>query len=266
MEYLKLYISFAKVRFLTQMEYRGQYAVRILSKVIAWSTGFIMILIMLNKFKTIGDWSTYEILFLYAIEVLAYSIAGTFFMGPFGSLPRLIRLGEFDEVLTKPLNPFLYTVCTRVSAGYTSNYVIGAAIIIISLYKLEIAMTPMKVLWLLVVIFSGVLIESAGFIITAIPAFWILKSDGLQDLFYTNLVGFLQYPLTIYSKGIQIVLTFILPYAFINFYPSQYFLGKNDTLFFPWFQYLSPVVGIAAFAAAYVFWKKGLSAYQSTGS
>ncbi len=64
-----------------------------ISKIISWSTGFISILILLNKFGTIGSWTVYEVLFLYAMDVLSYSLAGTFFMGPFGELPGLIRSG-----------------------------------------------------------------------------------------------------------------------------------------------------------------------------
>lgn len=261
-----LYLAFAKVNFLTQMEYRGQYAIRMLAKIIGWSTGFISILILLNKFKTIGNWTAYEVLFLYALDVLSYSLAGTFFMGSFGNLPRLIRQGAFDEVLTKPVNPFFYIICTRVSAGYTSNYVIAIVILSICVMKLGISLTIGKIFWLILVILGATLIQSAGFILTAVPAFWIVKNDGLQKMFYTNLTGFLQYPLGIYNKWIQVLLTFILPYAFINYYPCQYFLGKSEHLFFSWFQYLTPAVGLAVFGISYFVWKKGLNAYQSTGS
>lgn len=115
------------------------------------------------------------------------------------------------------------------------------------------------------VMLGATLIHAAAFIFTAVPAFWILKSDGLADLFYRNLERFISYPLTIYSRGIQILLTFLLPYAFINYYPSQMFLGKQELLPSV-FQYLTPFIGVVLFWASYQFWKKGLEAYQGTGS
>lgn len=266
MDYIRLYLAFAKVAFLTQLEYRGQYFVRILSKIIAWSTGFIMIMVLLNKFKTIGDWTTYEVLFLYALDVLSYSIAGTFFMGSFGELPALIQYGEFDSILTKPINPLLYLLCTKVSAGYTSNYVISITILFLCFQKLNITLSFVKLFWLIIVILGASLIQATGFMITAIPSFWIVKNEGMRGLFYTNLTQFLQYPLTIYSKGIQIVLTFILPYAFINYYPAQFFLGKGDSVFNPVFQYMTPFVGALLFWLSYQFWRLGLDSYQSSGS
>lgn len=261
-----LYFAFAKVNFLTQMEYRGQYAIRMLSKIIGWSTGFISILILLNQFKTIGSWTTYEVLFLYALDVLSYSLAATFCMGSVGKIPALIHSGAFDSVLTKPINPFFYLVCKHVSAGYVSNYVIAVTIMVVCFRKLEIALSFGKLLWLLLVILGATLIQAAGFILTAVPAFWLVKSNGLRGLFYGNLTAFLQYPLSIYDKWVQVLLTFILPYAFINFYPAQYFLGKDENLFFPGFQFMTPLVGIFLFGISYFAWKKGLNAYQSTGS
>lgn len=260
-----LYLAFAKITFLTQLEYRGQYFMRLLSKVIAWSSGFIMILVLLERFQVIGAWGKYEVLFLYALDMLSYSIAATFFMGPFGKLPKLIQRGELDQILLRPVNPMVYLVCTKVSAGYTSNYVIGIAMIAVCVRKLEIPFGAGNFLWLCVVLLGASLIQAAAFIATAVPAFWILKSDGLQEIFYKNLEDFIAYPLSIYNRGIQILLTFVLPYGFINFYPSQHFLGKQE-LFHPVFKYLTPAVGLAMFWAAYRFWEKGLNAYEGTGS
>lgn len=261
-----MYSAFAKIAFLTQLEYRGQYFMRMIAKVLGWSTGFIMLLVLLGKFQTIGGWGIYEVLLLYGFEVLSYSIAGTFCMGGFGKLPGMICQGELDGILTKPVNPLVYLVCTKISAGYTSNYVIAMGIIVCCIKKLGITLTPTGSMWLAIDILGASLIQAAGFIVTTVPAFWFYKSDGLYRLFYKNLTEFLKYPLSIYHRGIQALLTFVLPYGFINFYPVQYFLNKQEGMFASCFQFLTPFVGLCAFAGAYRFWLKGLSAYQSTGS
>lgn len=266
MDIFKLYLAFSKVNFLTQLEYRSEYFLRMVTKTIAWIAGFILIWVLLSRFKSIGGWGTYEVLFLYSMDVLSYSIAGTFCMGPFKSLSRNIRLGMFDEVLIRPVNPLLYYVCTKTSAGYTNNYVIAITIMVICFIKLGIQVTATKLLMLILVIIGATLIQAAGFMITTIPSFWLVKSESLYRLFFSNLTIFLQYPLSIYNRGVQIFLTFLLPYGFINFYPAQYFLGKEDYLFHPIFQYLTPLVGGVIFTIAYTFWKFAINHYQSTGS
>ena len=78
---------------------------------------------------------------------------------------------------------------------------------------------------------------------------------------------------TIDHKGIQILLTFIVPYGFVTFYPAEYFLNKSGsplfygvTLFDPLFQFGTPIVGVVAFLFSYTLWNLGVNRYQSTGS
>ena len=98
-------------------------------------------------------------------------------------------------------------------------------------------------------------------------AFWIVRHKSMTEFIVWFLREFADYPVSIYLRALQIILTFVLPYAFINFFPAQYFLQKNDFLLFhPLIQYLSPAVGAIMFAIAVVFWKIGLRHYQSTGS
>jgi ABC-2 type transport system permease protein len=251
---------------MTQLEYRGEYFVRTLSKIIAWSTGFIMVMVLLTRFQAVGGWTVYEVLFLYALNMLTHSLAGTFFMNSFENLPRNIRQGVFDGVLTKPVSPLFYYVCTNVSAGYTSNYVIGVSVLVVCFAKLSIPVTLLNIVWLIAVILGGCLIQAAGFILTNVPAFWILKSESLMTLFFDDVKSFLQYPITIYAVGIQVLVTFVLPYAFISFYPAQYFLGREDALFHPLFQYLTLPVGALLYFVAVKVWNIGINRYNSTGS
>jgi len=262
---IKLYIAFAKVQFLTQLEYRGAYFVRTLSKVLSFGAGFAMIAILLTRFQIMGSWSVYEVLFMYALNMLAYSISSTFMIMPFRGLSDQILNGSIDSILTKPLNPMFYLICQNVSAGYTSNYVIGAGIIAISIAQLGIQLTLVKILFLFLTIISGSLIYAALYVIVGTPAFWLTKNNALITAFY-SISSFADYPISIYAVSIQALLTFVIPVAFINFYPAQLFLSNTGTMFSPVFLYLAPLVAALMCVIAYGFWNIGLNAYKSSGS
>jgi ABC-2 type transport system permease protein len=139
-------------------------------------------------------------------------------------------------------------------------------VLIIAFYKLKMAVTLGVLLYLPLVLLGGALIHGAFFILISVPVFWLTDNSGFGYLIF-DFNDFVRYPLSIYSRGIQILLTFLLPYAFINFYPAQYFLKKTDLLgFHPCFVFLTPVVGGILFWGAYRFWLRGISAYKSTGS
>ena len=115
-------------------------------------------------------------------------------------------------------------------------------------------------------ILGAALIQAAILVVVGTMSFWLVKNTATYSLLncFNN---FLDYPITIYSKSIQAFLTFVIPVAFVNYYPAHYFLDKTgDNLFFPALQYGTPVVGIVLFLLAYQFWKIGVNKYESTGS
>jgi ABC-2 type transport system permease protein len=73
---------------------------------------------------------------------------------------------------------------------------------------------------------------------------------------------FAQYPLTIYPKFINLVLTWLIPYAFASFVPATYLLGR-DTSVVAW---LGPLVAAGLLFIGYQFWRLGLRHYAGTGS
>ena len=71
-----------------------------------------------------------------------------------------------------------------------------------------------------------------------------------------------------YTKGVRLVLTFLLPYAFMNYFPATFLLHKTETALnlSPQVGLLTPIIGATWFALSYAFWRTGLKHYQGTGS
>ena len=132
--------------------------------------------------------------------------------------------------------------------------------------KLGITFPLFKFLFLISTILSGALIQGSIQLMTMVPTFWMVKSEAILALKW-QAYDFVKYPISIYHKSVQIILTVIIPYAFISFYPLQYLLEKEDYLLFhPVLQFLSPIVGILMAILSYRLWLWGLKHYNSSGS
>mgnify|MGYP000863678573 CR=1 FL=1 len=266
MYYFGLYIEFIKIRLKAMVEYRSETIWTGLAQAAGYFAEFAVIWVMISKFGTIGEWNSYEIMLLYALNLLTYALAGSFFYRTSNRLPESIRTGSFDEVITRPTNPLLYLICSGFLYGYFSHMIVSVVILCICFYNLAITLTFTKLIFLVIALVGGALIHSSIFLFVAVPSFWIVKNDAISRLLWSGR-EFIKYPISIYNKIIQVILTFILPFAFINFYPAQYLLSKNDFLMFhPVFQFLTPVVGGVLFFIAYRFWICGLKHYNSSGS
>lgn len=78
-----------------------------------------------------------------------------------------------------------------------------------------------------------------------------------------RLKNYCDYPIQIYGKGVQFLLTFVIPYAFTGYYPIAKLLEKEV----PWpdICYLGPVVALLFGGIAYVLWCTGIKRYNGAG-
>src|SRR5213075_2209079 len=79
-----------------------------------------------------------------------------------------------------------------------------------------------------------------------------------------NLLNFARYPLSIYRPIVRILLTWIVPFGFVAFYPSSAFLAHGEE--FRAYSFAVPFAGIAMLAVGGLVWRAGLRRYSGAGS
>jgi ABC-2 type transport system permease protein len=117
------------------------------------------------------------------------------------------------------------------------------------------------------VVAGGALIDLSIALLISTVAFWFVQVDALRWIVLQLEGEFTRYPLSIYSKGVRLLLAFVIPFGFMNYFPASYFLHKTDNgLGLPMaVGVLTPVVGILFLAVAYACWRFGLQRYQGVG-
>lgn len=253
------------------MEYKFAFFIELLANVVLCWTFYLGIKIVFERFHYINGWSFYEVMFLYSMNLITASISGMFVWAPMTRLSTEVHLGNFDAILIKPMNPLLHLIFRQFQHTFIGWIGIAIAIFINCVLHLDIAWNFFKIFWLIVVFISGILINSSFLILTGSVSFWFVKNVEVVGLFNnqesSSFRTAIDFPISIYNKFFQLFFTFIVPYAFINFYPATYFLNKSDNLLFhPVLQFCTPVVGILVFGIAYLIWSIGINQYSSTGS
>lgn len=263
---MAFYFSFLKVHFKMSIEYRGAFIMHIIAKIFGWGSDFLMLFVMISQVNKLNGYSPYEMLLLFGLQLFAYSLAGFFFYNLNENFDQYILRGDLDQVLTKPVNPLFFLICREFNTGYISNLIVAASAIIISFANLGIALDFQGVIYLLLTILGGALIFSGTMMLQIIPSFWTLKKGPMEDV-DSMLQTMSRYPLTIFHKALQIVLTFIIPYAFVNYIPVQMFIRKDSFLKLPEeIMYLSLPIGLLFGVIVYSIWAYALKHYSSSGS
>lgn len=109
------------------------------------------------------------------------------------------------------------------------------------------------------------MIETTLALMIASIAFWTGRSEAGVEVLSEFSLLVQRYPGDILGGWFRLVVTGLLPVAFMNYYPSLILLGKASGDPWEWLSYLSPAVAVLLAVAAAVVWRQALRHYQSAG-
>ena len=127
--------------------------------------------------------------------------------------------------------------------------------------------TPARVLLVPVALVSGTAIFAAIWVITSSVAFWTVETQEFSSAFTYGGNHLTQYPLDVLKPWLRRLATFVVPLAFVSYFPAAYLLDKPEPLGLPrWVGLLCPVVAAGSASVAWALWRSAVRHYRSTGS
>ena len=248
------------------MQYRVSFILASLSNMLATLIEFGAILVLFGRVSTIAGWSLWEAALLYALAELAFSTAECI-GSALDDFQQRIAAGTFDRVLTRPLGAFFQVLADDLQMRRFGRILQAAFVLVLALRNVQIAWSPDKVAVLVAALASGTAIFFAVFVLAAAFCFWTVEGKEATHVFSYGGVTLADYPFDIYADWLRRFATFVLPLAFVSYYPALYLLDRPDPLGLPdWTPVLSPVAALALSGLAWLGWSVGVRHYQSTGS
>lgn len=257
---IDLYLSFLKVSLKEILIYRIDCIVGILSQSVVQLVSLIFIFVVFNQTENIAGWNLNQILLLYGVTRIPIGIAGYCFDGLYDIGPKYIKNGDLDKILLRPVHPLISIIGASREFVSLADIFIGLGITFFMFTKLSIPITIFLVIKVIFFSIVGALIIGAINTIFSISSFWTYRSNEVIWSFY-RMYTFTEYPITIYNKFIRIIITVIVPFAFVAYYPTIAYLGINKYMI-----YLSPIIAIVLWVIAVKLWNLALDKYRSTGT
>lgn len=253
--------------FHARMQYRVDSVVAMLAVFIRESANVIVIYLALLKFDKINDWNVNEMLFLFSILFLTYAFVVSLF-ADLRDFSCMIREGRFDRLVIRPRGLLFQLILNNADLLATAGHgTLGIVLFVISANKVGIQWNVTTILYYISAIIGGVLIQGAMFIIFSALSFYFVETNSIREIFYWNMRKFAGYPISIYNKLIQTLMIYVIPFAFVNYFPAQYLLRKADMANYnEIYMYIAPLVGVVLYLIAYGFWRISVKRYKSTGN
>jgi ABC-2 type transport system permease protein len=266
MYYLKLYFGLIGASLRSQMQYKASFLLQVVGQFFITSIDFIAIVFLFGKFDNIKGWSLWEVGLLYGMTSVSFASAEILGRG-FHVFDRMVRLGTFDRVLLRPAGVFVQILASQAELRKLGRFTQGLVVMIVAWYMLGLGLNPVKLGFLAVAVVSGMIFFTAILIVGATICFWSVQSTELPNIITYGGVEALSYPIPVYKAWFRNTLIFIIPLAFINYFPALYILDRPDPLGLPYFmRFLFPLASALVLCVAIKFWNYGVQHYTSTGS
>ena len=264
---LNMFWFYSKTSLRARLQYKADAILSATGLFVRQASSIVVIYFTLLKFDQINGWDINEMMFLFSILFITYALLVIFFAG-LRDFKWRIEDGAFDRMITRPRGILFQLMSVNSDwIAATGHGSLGVILFLYTAGKVGIVWDAKTIIYYIFAIFGGVLIQGAIFLFTTALSFYYIKVDNVRRIFYGNMKEFAGYPISIYNKVIQGILIYVVPFAFVNYFPCQYLLRKDDMMNYPEiYMYITPLVGIGLYLLSYLFWRYSIRFYKSTGN
>jgi len=258
--YWRIYRTFFTSSLARELEFRANFLAKIAQNCLWIGFFLLIILVIFRNTNSIAGWSRGDTFILAATCFLMNAIVQAFFMSLM-EIPEQVRRGTLDFVITKPVDTQFWVSLRRFNFDQVGTLLAGAVLIVIGVIQSLLTPSPLQwVAYLLLTLFATTLFYSFNLALMTL-GIWLVRVDNLWVLGET-IMQVARYPIDIFSAGLQRVLTFILPLAFLATIPA-----RQLTRAIEWpMVAVGGMYAIGTFILARFFWRFALKHYGSASS
>ena len=263
---LGIYRRLIGARARSQLQYRGSFAMQLVGQAAGTFLDFFAILFIFNQVPALAGWSVEQVGFLYATAGISFSLCDLF-IGHLDLLGRMIRMGEFDSILTRPVGSLLQVLASDFSLRRLGKAAQALGVLVWVLSRIDVPWDPSRIALFALTIAAGTVIYVGVWVAFATITFWSVDSIEVVNAFTYGGSYLNSHPLGVFGGWLRRFLAFVVPLAFVNYFASLYILDKPDPLGYPgWLAFVAPAVAAAVAVASRIAWRFAVRHYRSTGS
>jgi ABC-2 type transport system permease protein len=228
--YSRIWLMFLRNSLVRELTFRGNFLIEAVTRTFYLVAQLALFDIIYRQVPQIQDWSRYEYFAFMATGMIINALVETLFMPNCAEFSELIRTGNLDFALLKPIDTQFLISFQRVNLSMISQLLLGTGLLTFSISQLDISITLQQVL-----IYAGLIAVAVSFfyslmITLASTSVWLGRNQGLYD-FWFYITIFARYPQNVYRQSLSgevlwFVFSFVLPILLVVTVPARVLLNK----------------------------------------
>jgi ABC-2 type transport system permease protein len=262
---LALYGRFVSAAIRSQLQYRLSFALDAVGMFLVSFLDFVAVLIIFHNVPRLGTFTVEEVAFLYATSCMSFAIADLV-VGHLDEFNDRIRTGNFDVMLLRPRSTLFQVVSADFHLRRLGKFTQGAVVFVYAVWALDVSWDAGRVAMTFAMVICGAVIFVSVWVFMICVVFWTVEGDETANAFTYGGQFLTEFPIDIYGRWVRRLLAYLIPMAFVAYFPALYVLDKPDPLGLPRFlQFSSPLVAALGAVAAGAMWRTAVRHYRSAG-
>jgi ABC-2 type transport system permease protein len=225
--YLAVFLTFARNSLVREMTFRWNFILDCISS-LSWvlmQLGFY--LIIFEHTSEIGagtGWHRWQFFVFLATTLFINSLVQALFMTNMDEFSSLIRKGDLDFALLKPIDTQFLISLRKFEWSSLANFAFAAILLAIALARLDYRPSVGQAALYVVFIGCGVTMLYSLMVVLGSISVWLGRNESLYD-FWFYITNFSRYPMEIYNGPVgtplRQVFTFLIPILVVVNVPAR---------------------------------------------
>lgn len=264
--YLRLLAAFARFGLLNELAFRANFVVKIAVELIWLSLLLIFYNTIYRQTDAIAGWTQEEFLVFLGCYYALEGFIETFFLENCNEFAELIRTGNLDIYLLKPIDEQFLVTCRKIDWSTVPNILTGLGVMAYGLSRLDGWSFDLGWALLFAGLFAcGVAMAYSFLVILMATAVWLVRNQSLMELWWL-FTTLMRYPREIYAGKLAhplgVFFSFVIPILLVIYVPARALLQLLDP---KWLAIMVPATVLLLWLSR-VFFRRALQSYRSASS
>jgi ABC-2 type transport system permease protein len=272
--YIGVFLTFARNSLVRDMTFRSNFVIDVVTSIGWMMMNLAFYTLIFEYTPEIGHdsgWGKYQFFIFLATTIFVNSLVQAFFMPNADEFGELVRTGNLDFALLKPIDTQFLVSLRKIEWSSLGNFFFAFGLVIWSLYQLGYVPSVAKLVLYPLYLACGVAIMYSLMIALSATSIWLGQNRSLYD-FWFYITNFARYPMEIYQGAwgtpLRAGFTFIIPILIVVNVPAQIIarpIAPDGTHVWPLALFALLATALSLFASRWVF-QAALRHYRSASS
>jgi ABC-2 type transport system permease protein len=263
--YLRLFSAFARFGLATEMSFRANFLVKLLVEILWLGILLVFYWKLFDFTSNIAGWNRSEYFFFVGCHYALAGFVETFFLTNCTEFAELVRSGDLDSYLLKPIDEQFLISCRWIDWSTLPNILQGVAIMALALAMLGWTFNPLLLALFLILFACGCALAYSFLLMLSCTAVWLVRNQNLMEMWWL-FTTLMRYPRAIYegpwARPFGMFFTFIIPVLVVVNVPAQTMVKSLEPGFIVW----TVVAALAMLVISRRFFRRALQSYRSASS